>query len=496
VDRDRNGPSSADVAIVGGGITGLAAAHRLYELAREHGHELRVAVLERSARAGGPILTEHAGEATIEAGPDQFVTFKPAALELCRRLGLEHDLVRFDLARTPLQVVHRGRIVPLPAGLDLAGASRLLPLVGSPLFSWRGKALLALGQRRSPSRTETDESVAGYIERRFGREFHERVVEPIVGGIFMADTRRLSADVALPRRRPRSHAERSGSRAAGIEGKQVGGFATVRGGMGRLVERLCSRLPAGSVLHHAAVDRIRRDAAGSGWMLQLADGRVLTAPAVVFAVPAPVSAAVLRPLDAELAGRLDRIDYASCATVNLLYPRAAVAGTLRGYGFFVPAASRLALVAASYVSLKFPERAPADRMLFRVFLGGARHPETLGFDDAGLARLAHRSLAGLLDVRAEPELARVWRFPGAMPQYAVGFTKDARATAEAFARHPGLSLAGSAAGAFGIPDCVASGERAAEAAWGATVAHAVVATHPSTRGMASDRRRMLRPTAS
>jgi oxygen-dependent protoporphyrinogen oxidase len=467
-----NGPT---VAVVGAGITGLAAAHRLGELARERGLPLAVHSFDQHAAAGGNIRTERRDGLLLEWGPDQIVQHKPAGLALCRRLGLEGELELLDAAGTVPQVVRRGRPVRLPAGLGLTGPSRMWPLVGSPLFSWPGLVRLAceplVGRR--PDGVD-DESLRAFVSRRFGRELHDRVFEPMMAGIFTADSDRLSMDMLMPQYLRMEREHRSIGRAmrrrrtAGPERPPVGGCASLAGGLGRLVEKLVETLPGGALRTRATVRGLKVDPLDGGWRLAL-DGETVRADAVVLACPGYVSSRLL-DWDAELGRDLAHLEYASCATVNLLYPASALGRKLDGFGFFVGRVERLPILACSYVNRKFPGRAPEGHVLLRAFLGGARDPHVMELDDDGLVRLAHDCLAQLLRIRGRPSFARARRFPTSMPQFAVGYRSRMKAMVERARRHPGLALAGGVMGAIGLPDCIASGEAAAESAFEHAVA--------------------------
>jgi len=464
-----------DVAIVGGGVTGLAAAHRLHELARERGCALRFRLFESGERFGGQVRTERRPGLLLEGGPDQFVRHKPAALDLCRRLGLAGQIVELDERGGATQIVRRGRPVRLPEGFSLLGPTRLRPLARSPLFSWWGLLRVALEPlvRPRPAHVE-DESLRSFVTRRFGRQAHDRVFEPMVAGIFTADSAALSLELTVPQwlEMERRHGSvRRALRRRGAARPARGGCVSLAEGLGRLVEGLVHGLPPGSLRAGAGVLRVKRLGRGLGWRVELPRGEHCEATAVILACPARAGAALLE-WDAALARELAGIRYASCATVNLVYPERALGAPLDGYGFFVGRAERLPILACSHVSVKFPERVPAGRVLLRAFLGGARDPHLADLDEAELARVAHQTVAGLLRIEGQPEFARALRFPESMPQYPVGFRARLAAIAAGLGRHPGLFAGGGAAGAIGLPDCVASGEAAALAAFDCVAAQA------------------------
>lgn len=454
-------PRVVDVAIVGGGISGLAAALELADAPRP----LRFVVLEASHRPGGQIETETLHECLLEAGPDTLLAAKPHGVKLCERLGLGGELQPFAAPRVPLEILHRGRLTPLPEGFALMTPTRWAPVLRSPLFSISGIARM-LAERFVPPRggDGEDESLTSFVTRRFGRELHERIVEPIVAGLLIADADRLSVRAALPRFLEMERAHGSVSRAVARQAAPLGQGAYLRGGMRRLVDALVERLGADRVETQAHVDSVSRSASG-GVRLRLQDGRELLANTVILACPAHAAARLVASLAPGLGRELERLRYAPCVTVNLIYPTAALDRVPRSAGFFVPRAERSTLLACSFVTTKFDGRAPPDRVVLRAFLGGAaRPPEVIQGDDAELVERAHAALAPAVGIRAAPSASRVHRYPNAMPQFDVGHLDWVARTRAAAATVEGLCLAGGSLGMVGIPDCIASGVDAAQRA--------------------------------
>jgi oxygen-dependent protoporphyrinogen oxidase len=456
------------LAVVGGGITGLAAAHRAGEWARERGREVAITVLEAAERLGGTIQSERRDGFLVELGPDSFLSEKPWALDLCRRLGIESRLVRTDDRFRRVYVVHRGRLHPLPDGFQLLAPTRLWPFVASPLFSWAGKLRMA-ADLVLPRGGGADESLGAFVRRRLGREALARVAQPLVAGIYTADPDDLSLAATMPRfleleRRERSlilalwrAARRVPAAAAGTSGARWSLFVTLADGMEELIAALAARLPQGGARLGARVLEIER--AGQGWRLHAAGGPPVDADAVVVTAEAHQAARMARRLDPALAHLLDDIPYASSATVTLAYRRADVAHPLDGFGFVVPRAEGRAAIACTFSSVKYPGRAPEGHALLRVFLGGALDEARLEQSDADLTDAARAELGALLGAR-DPLWMRVARYPRAMPQYHVGHLARVDAIERAAARHAGLALAGGAYRGVGIADCVRSGQDA------------------------------------
>jgi oxygen-dependent protoporphyrinogen oxidase len=464
------------VVVVGGGIAGLAAAQHVLELAAARGETIPVTLLEAGARVGGAIASERVDGFLVEAGADSFLTEKPWALALCRRLGIEDRLITTRDERRRTFVVHAGRLHPLPEGFLLLAPTRLWPLVTSGLFSWSGKLRMACDLVLPRGAARGDESLAAFVTRRLGREALERVAQPLVGGIYTADPERLSLAATMPRflemeRRERSvilAMRRQARAAAAANGEAAQGagsgarwslFVSFAEGMQTLVDTLARRLPEGAVRLGARARTVAP--VGDGWRVLLDDGSEVRAARCVLATPAFVTARLVRALDEALAGELAAIRYASSAIVTLAFEHAAVPHPLDGFGFVVPAVERRSLIACSFSSIKYAGRAPADAVLLRVFCGGALAEEMMALSDDELTDAARRELAALLGITAAPRLVRVHRHARAMPQYEVGHLARLRRIDAQIAAHPGLALAGNAYRGVGIPDCVASGEAAA-----------------------------------
>src|SRR5213594_3158738 len=437
------------LVVVGGGITGLAAAHRAVELTRERSTALDLTLIEARARLGGTVATERAGGFLIEAGPDSFLSEKPWALALCRRLGVEERLVRTDDRFRRVFVWRAGRLHPLPDGFQLLAPTKLGPFITSGLFSWPGKLRMAL-DLVLPRGVSDDESLGAFVRRRLGREALERVAQPLVAGIYTADPDDLSLAATMPRFRELERRDRSiilglwrGSRRApmvGTSGARWSLFVTFSNGMEELVSTLASRLPAGAVRVKHRVDGVERH--GRGWRLLGGLGPVVEADQVIVAAESYAAGRLLRYVDPGLATLLGEIPYASSATVTLGYRRADVPGPLDAFGFVVPRAEGRALLACTFSSVKYPGRAPEGDVLLRAFVGGALNEAVLELDDATLVMRARDELRQAMGIRAAPVLTRVFRWPKAMPQYHVGHLARVDTIERLVRALPGLDLAG------------------------------------------------------
>jgi oxygen-dependent protoporphyrinogen oxidase len=461
------------IIVVGGGISGLAAAHRLAELTAVNPIGLEIALLEASERLGGCISTERVGDFLVEAGPDSLISEKPWALDLCERLGIGARLVSTNPARQGISVVHHGRLEPLPEGFLLMAPTRLRPFISTRLFSVRGKLRMA-GELFLPRRAaQDDESLADFVRRRFGREALERVVQPLIGGIYAADPEKLSLAATMPRFLEMERARRSVTWAMWREqrrrralsrrpesGARWSLFLSLTGGLQELVDEIAGRLPDRTVQLGAHVINLTWSSPKRSWIAATNRGQ-LEGDGVILATPAYSAAAMLSSVAPELSQELREIAYGSTATVSLAYCESEVPPIL-GFGLIAPAVESRKILACTFSSLKYPGRAREGFVLLRAFVGGALQPHLFEQDDAAMEAGVRRELAELLGITAEPLLRRIHRHPRSMPQYQVGHLARVQRIESQVAKLPGLALAGNAYRGVGIADCVHSGETAAE----------------------------------
>jgi len=445
---------TSDVVIVGGGIAGLSCAYELQK------RGVAFTLLEAGTRPGGVIFSERVDGFTVDAGPDSLLIQKPEGIELCRELGLGDRLVSTKLPRGAY-VQRGGELHPLPAASVLGIPTRLAPFLSSRLFSWPGKLRMAGELFIPPKRDRGDESIAGFIERRFGREAVTYLAEPLLAGIHAGDVDRLSIGALFPRfvesERKYGSLLKAFRRTRPAGQSAEGVFKSLPGGLSELIAALVAALPPGSIRLRAPVARISAGSGSGRFRVEASAQLPIEARSVVLATPAFVTATVVSDLDAELAERCAAIPYTSIATVALAFERDAVAHPLEGSGFVVPHAERSPILAASWLSSKWPNRAPEGRVLLRAFIGGARDPEALQQSDEELASRSLTALTPLLGIRGAPLLTRIYRWPRANAQHEVGHLDRVADIDRILARHPGLFVTGSAFRGVGIPDCIADG---------------------------------------
>jgi oxygen-dependent protoporphyrinogen oxidase len=486
-------PTQHRVVVIGGGITGLTTCYRLWHAAQTHHLSLAVTLLEGSGRLGGVIATSADQGYILEHGPDCFISSKPWGVKLCEELGLNHQLIGTTTQYRQSFIVRRGQLVPVPQGLYLMVPGSLRSFATSPIMSWAGKLRMALDLVLPRRRVATDESLAHFVTRRLGREALQRIAQPMVGGIYTGDPEQLSLQATMPQflEMEQRHgsliramwhnqrlARQSGNTMQGTSGPRYGLFVSFPQGMQTLVERLAASMPAETVRLHSRVLRVERLPETARWRIHLHNQPCLDADAVCMALPAPHASQLVRPLHAALATALQDIPYASSAIVNVAFRRADVGHPLHGMGFVVPAVEQRTLMACSFSSVKFAGRAPQEHVLLRAFVGGALQQAHYDLTDDAMQHAVLRDLHALLGLRGDPLFIKISRHPHSMPQYHVGHVQRI-ARLEAMTHHlPGLVLAGNAYRGVGIPDCIQSGNTAAQ----------VVLTHLSTAPLPSTAR--------
>jgi protoporphyrinogen/coproporphyrinogen III oxidase len=470
------------VLVVGGGITGLAAAHALGKAG------VPTLLLEATERLGGKVATEHVDGFTIEAGPDSFVGYRPAAVELCRELGIGGDLMGPQEPRV-VHVRAGGRFARLPDGMGLVLPTRMLPFVTTDLFSWPQKLRMGLDLLLPREVVTDDIAVGAFLQRRLGQALVDRLAGPLIGGVYGTDIDDLSLDAVVPMLRDAERKHRSlllaslaDGRARRAGGRKPGSpFVALRGGIGQLTEALASAaqaLPSVEVRTGTAVRSLALD--GPRVRLTLPGGEQVIGDAIVVAAPAPVAASLL---DAEVpaaATHLRSIPHGSTAVVTLGYAPGTFPADLEGHGFLVAGGERLTINAGTLSSRKWADRAPDGALLVRAFIGAGRASATATDDE--LVAAARRDFGTTLGLRSEPIVTRVARYRDAMPHYTVGHLDRVAAANAALSETPQVVLAGGAYRGVGLPDCIAQGQAAA-----ARLGHVLgrVAPEASTSGAAA-----------
>jgi oxygen-dependent protoporphyrinogen oxidase len=471
------------IVIIGGGISGLAAAHRLLECSQSLEQPLEIHLLEASPRLGGIIQTDTRDAFLLERGPDSFLAEKPEAINLAERLGIASRLIATNNTQRRSFIVRKGTLLPVPEGFHLLAPAKLWPFANTRVFSLRGKLRIAaelMLPRKANSET-SDESLAHFVRRRFGTEALIRMAQPMVGGIYTADPEKLSLRASFPRflemearyrsiilalLKTRQHQQlASGARYALFQSFELG-MQTLTDALSERISNFTannSELNASPVTFVHLKSRVKSlERLAPQWRIEIKDRAPLTADAICLAVPAPVSAMLLDRTASTLAGKLKAIPHAATATINLGYRREDIEHPLDGFGFVVPYVEKRSLLACTFSSVKFPGRAPVGSVLLRAFVGGALQPEIFSLTDAKIISLVCSDLRDLIRAKEPPIFAEVSKWPDSMPQYEVGHLQRVEEINRELAGLPSLKIAGNALHGVGIPDCIRSGEMAAE----------------------------------
>ena len=460
--------------VIGGGITGLAAAYRLKREAEKRDIPLEITLLEASNRVGGVIQTEHRDGFIIEHGPDAFISTKPWAKALCEELGIAGQLIGTNPKVRRSFVVRKGKLLPVPEGFYMMAPGSFGPFLKSPIFSLLGKLRIAL-DLFIPRRSDIDdESVAEFVRRRLGTEAFERMAQPMIGGIYTSDAENLSLKATFPRflEMEREHGSiikallvqkrKAAQTSRDTSGPRYSLFLSFEEGMQTLVDILAENL-SGCIRLCTCVTAIKKKENETGWRVYLENGEMLESDLLCLALPAPQTSKILANVLPPLAEKLSAIPYTSSATVNLTFRREDIPHPLNGMGFVVPVTEQLNLVGCSFSSVKFENRAPADHVLLRAFVGGNTFEGDVNgnLTQNDFVSTALKNVSELLTIKKEPLFSIVSEHSQAMAQYLVGHQKLVSEIEKLAKDLCGLALAGNAYHGIGIPDCIHSGEQAA-----------------------------------
>lgn len=463
------------VAIVGGGITGLAAAHRLLELAPS----VEVELFEATSRVGGVLQTDQVAGCLVERSADMFTTKEPAAKDLCHRLGLDTALIGTRQEYQRAFIAQADRLVPIPDGLNLMSPSNLDSIRTTPLLSVAGKKRFLEEVDVPPRENLGDESLRSFAVRRFGLEAYEKIFQPLVGGIYTADPTKLSLQATLPQYLEmeakfgsvigalQAKASQSGECGAvpGRPGTKVTSgarynlFVAPADGLQTLIQTLADRIVNTEVHFESPIQRL--EPLDSGWKITTKN-RESHFDGVLIAVPGHVAGHLLSGVNGRLGELLNGIECASSAIVVQGWMRQQIQHALDGFGFVVPLTENRTILAGSFSSVKFPGRSPTDQVLIRSFVGGACQGHLLAATDQELGRRVREDLFDLLGAKGRPRFETVIRWNESMPQYHVGHEERIDEIGQAISELPHLEIAGKSYTGVGIPACVQSGENAGE----------------------------------
>ena len=454
------------IGIIGGGITGLAAAYTL-EQKRRAGAEIEYTVFEGSPRFGGVLVTDRVEGCLVEAGPDSFLTEKPWASDLCRQLGLADQLIGSNDADRKTYILTHGHLVEMPDGLMFMVPTKIVPSVLSPLFSTETKIRMAREWFHPPHKANGDESVASFVERHYGPEMVDRLADPLLSGVYGGEASQLSVRAVLPRfaemeakygslGRAMLAARQKMAQAAKGPARPL--FSSLKDGMQQMINALLAQIPPDSLRANVTVQAVQPQ--DDGWTVSAGlDSDQFDA--VILALPTGQSARLLQLASQALTAELAAITYSSSVTLTLGYDKKVRDSLPPGFGFLVPRSEGTRLLAATFVHNKFPHRGPPDRAIIRCFLGGSRDEAVLDLSGEEIASLARTELRKILGLAADPLFTRVYKWRAAMAQYGVGHLERLQRIEALRQKLPGLALAGNGYSGIGVPDCVRSGTEAA-----------------------------------
>lgn len=465
------------IAIIGGGITGLAAALAL----EKDKTEVEYRLFEATDDLGGKIVTETVDGFLVEGGPDCYMAEKPWLTRLAEEVGLGGSLIGTNDQDKGTFIFSRGRLHSLPEGLMLLVPTRIIPFALSPLISWPGKLRMGLDFVLPQRLSTEDETLEHFVLRRLGREALEKIAEPLIGGIHGGDPATMSLQASFPRFLTMEKdygslvlamlaARRKGAKKAPAQRSGPGTFfVSFRQGMAELVQGIRAQL-SGEILLNSPVQTIHRQA--GQYLIRTAGGEYL-ADGVILAIPAPAAAKLLSPLDSQAGQLLQTIPMASSATVSLGYRWSDVAHLKKCFGLMVPHAEGRKINAVTLSSVKWSGRVPSDdTLLLRTFLGGAKNSAYAEVDEETIIAWSRQELADILGITAEPVLVKVHRWLKARPQYTLNHLERIKALEERLAGLPGIQVAGGSYRGIGVPDCVRDGTQTAEALVSWLISHA------------------------
>ena len=440
------------VIVIGGGISGLSSAHRLFELSFVNSIPLEIIVLEKSRKLGGVISSKLINNFIIEEGPDSFNTKNQSAIDLCHRIGMKSDIIHTNDEARQIFVIYQGKLVPIPEGFLLA-PTRLIPFLNSPLFSLQGKLRILMDIVIPRRNSQEDESVASFFKCRFGNEAFKLVVQPLFSGIYSSDPNMLSMQATMPHYIIME--EKHGSIIRAMRGKLISktlnnknskstynSFVSFKGGMQDLINTLAAFLPKESIQLNKIVDKIT--ITKDGWRIVTSNNDIIDANGVIIATPSIQTATLVRGFDPLLADYLSEIKYTSSVIINLVYKREDISHPLNGSGFVVPIGEDLPILACTFSSVKFPERAKPGMVQLRCVMGGSTYPEVFERDDTWLSTKAHSYLSNILGINSQPIFKMVSRNIKTFPQYTVGHLDLISRINSRVIKYPGLELSGNA----------------------------------------------------
>ena len=467
---EHHNPKAKTAVVIGGGISGLTACYKLITESRTRDLSLRVRLFEASERLGGVIDTVKRDGLVMERGPDAFISTKPWAKDLCQEIGIADRLVGTTTQYRRSFVIHNNNLHATPQGFYMMAPGMIIPLVRSPIFSVKGKLRMAMDLFLPPKNSDEDESLESFVVRRLGREAFERFAQPMIGGIYAADPSKLSLRSTMPQFPEMEHqygsiiralmARRKNSDQQNASGPRYSLFLSFQSGMQTLVEELSRQIPEGTICINTKANRVDLQPKKNRWIVNFNQNQHIEADLVCIALPASRAAAIIKSASPIISGLLGSISYSSSITVNLAFRQEQINHPLDGMGFVVPAIERKSILACSFSSVKFDNRAPEDIILLRAFVDLAQARNMIDRSEQQIIELVLRDLNTLLGVKGNPINVLISKYDNAIAQYYLGHLDRVRQIESEIAQLPGLAFAGNAFHGVGIPACINSAEKA------------------------------------
>ncbi len=460
------------IVIIGGGISGLTTIYYLRKYLKEKNLSAEIQLIEKSDRFGGQIKTEHDGEFIFEGGTDCFIREKPWALQLCKELGIEENLVNTKDENSGTFIYRKGKLHKLPEGLMLLVPTKFLPFATTGLFSLCGKLRMALEVFIPKKKNDSDETLERFVIRRFGRELLEMIAEPLIAGIHSGDPEKMSIQSSFPRFHQMEKDYGSLTRATLAARKKMNEmlkkrdpgapqrsfFISFKNGMSEFVEKILERIKEIRIDTGCEVSSVTKNDYGR-FTIHLADGNSVTADSVVVTTPAYVSSKLLEGINGPMSESMNNIPYIKTGIISMVYKKSDIEKVLpRAFGFLVPRVEKRKIMAATFTSLKWPNRCPDDYIMLRCFVGGKENQHLIEQDDETLLNTARNELKSIIGIDAEPVTCRIFRWIDNMPQYNIGHRELIETIDRGIMENRGLYVTGSAYKGIGIPDCINNAE--------------------------------------
>lgn len=467
--------SKKKIAIIGGGITGLAAAYELTQQARRTNSKIDIELFEQAPELGGKIITKKDDPYVVEGGPDCFIVEKPWALQLIKELGIENELLNTSSGASGTFVFDNNALHRLPEGVMMMVPTKMIPFISSKLISWPGKIRMGCDLFIPKRKESGDETLASFVKRRLGQEALDKMAEPLIGGIHAGNPENMSLLSTFPRflemeqdggslivgmlKRQKKMAEMMKKRPASPGPKRTF-FISLNEGLGRLVDKLATVIGDEKIHCNRKISQLKPTPEG-GWLIDAENHEPTVADALIVTTETYAAAEMLENEHPRLADLLNEIPYVSSATISMAFPRQAIPHPLDAYGFIVPKIANRRIMAVTWSSIKWGHRAPQGMVLMRAFVGGAQRQELASCDDQNMLAMVREELSSIMGITSAPEKSWIYRWPKGMPQYIMGHLERLEAIETITKEQKGLYLTGAGYRGIGIPDCINQGRQAA-----------------------------------